>query len=217
MSSKSDNSREQGRRLAVRRLAVRRGERILFRGLDLDVAPGDVVWLRAANGYGKTSLLRVLAGLAKPEEGTIAWNGTVAGPVLYLAHANALKDDLTVEESLRHLVRLHALDRTDAHIDDAIRRLGSTARRHAPIRVLSQGQRRRVALMHLCLSDADTPWILDEPFDALDAEAAALVGGLIAGHAAGGGLVILTSHVAPAVGDHRDLRTVNLDAVVPSP
>jgi heme exporter protein A len=201
--------------LAVRGLAVRRGDRVLFRGFDLDVAPGDVVWLRAANGYGKTSLLRLLAGLAKPEAGTIAWTHMgdlgVTGTILYLAHANALKEDLTVEESLQHLVRLHALDRTNVAIVDAIRRFGLFTRRHAPIRTLSQGQRRRVALAHLCLSDATTPWILDEPFDALDADGAAIVGDLIAEHAAGGGLVVLTSHVPPAF-DDRLLRTVALDA-----
>ncbi len=211
MSSRSDNSRGHERRLVVRGLAVRRGDRVLFRDFDLDVAPGEVIWLRAANGYGKTSLLRLLAGLAKPESGSIAW--TVAGgPVLYLAHANALKDDLTVGESLRHLARLHALDRTDAAIVEAIHRLGLSARRHAPIRTLSQGQRRRVALAHLCLSDAMTPWILDEPFDALDADGAAVVGELIAGHAAGGGLVVLTSHVPPPALDGRALRTIALDA-----
>ena len=113
------------------------------------------MWLRAANGFGKTTLLRVLAGLAQPGAGSVEWRDDdgSAGPPLYLAHANALKDDLTVAESLRYLVHaLHGLDASDDSIGMAIRRLGLQAKPRAPIRTLSQGQRRRVALCRLCLS-----------------------------------------------------------------
>ena len=201
--------------LHVRALACRRGARTLFAGLDLDLEAGDAVWLRAANGYGKTTLLRVLAGLAKPASGTVEWTrGRVRSSrprLLYLAHANALKDDLTVAESLHHLAALHGLDAAPAAIDDAIRRFGLVSRRHAPIRTLSQGQRRRVALMRLCLSPPQATWLLDEPYDALDTAGVALVDGLLAAHVARGGNVLLTSHVPPSI-DGVALRAVSLDA-----
>jgi heme exporter protein A len=183
---------------------------VLFSAFDLDLAPGELIWLRAANGYGKTTLLRVLAGLAVPESGTIEWQPTRDAP-LYLAHANALKDDLTVAESLRYLVHLHGLDASDAAMAEAIRRFGLHARRHAPVRFLSQGQRRRVALMRLALSAPQSTWILDEPYDALDAEGVALVSRLLAEHATRGGNALLTSHVPPVI-DAVPIRTVHLDA-----
>ncbi len=204
--------RAAGRRLVVRGLACRRGERVLFTGFDLDLAPGELVWLRAANGYGKTTLLRVLAGLSAPESGTIEWQPTRGAP-FYLAHANALKDDLTVAESLRYMNRLHRLDASETAMTDAIRRFGLHARRNAPIRFLSQGQRRRVALTRLCLSDPQATWILDEPYDALDTEGVALVSRLLADHAARGGNALLTSHVPPVV-DGVPVRPVHLDAAM---
>ena len=205
-------------RLVVRGLACRRGERILFEDVDLDLRTGELVWLRAANGFGKTSLLRVLVGLAKPERGSVTWMPDRRSPngeasLLYLAHANALKDDLTVVESLRFLVALHGLDASDTAIAEAVRRMGLHAKRHAPVRALSQGQRRRVALCRLCLAPARTTWILDEPYDALDAEGVASIGGLLVEHAEAGGSVLFTSHVPPA---HAHLpagvlRSVRLD------
>lgn len=200
--------------LRLRGLACRRGERTLFHGFDLDLRSGELVWLRAANGYGKTTLLRVLAGLARPAAGSVEWpaaDSTASHPQpLYLAHANALKDDLTVVESVRHLADLHGLAASHAAIDDAVRRFGLHTRRHAPIRTLSQGQRRRVALTRLCLSSQAT-WLLDEPYDALDAVGATLVGDLLAAQVARGGSVLLTSHVAPSIADV-DVRAVALDA-----
>ena len=191
--------------LVVRGLACRRGERRLFEDLDLDLAAGELVWLRAANGYGKTTLLRVLAGLARSDAGTIEWHhGDVASggrpdSLLFLAHTNALKDDLTVAESVRLMVSLHGLAAGDRAVAAAIDRFGLHGRRDAPIRTLSQGQRRRVALTRLALSDPRATWILDEPYDALDVDGVALVSTLLAEHAAGGGNVLFTSHVSPVL------------------
>jgi len=201
--------------LKVRGLGCRRGGRLLFDGFDLDLGPSEVVWLRAANGYGKTSLLRILVGLSRPENGTIAWADDPAaqrgGSRVYLAHANALKEDLTIVESVADLVRLHGLDASAAAQADAIRRLGLASRRHAFVRTLSQGQRRRVALSRLCLTDPRATWLLDEPYDALDADGTATVAALLGEHVARGGSALLTSHVVPdAAGP--PLRTVQLDA-----
>ncbi len=196
--------------LLVRGLACRRGERVLFRDFDLDLGPGELVWLRAANGYGKTTLLRVIAGLAQPEAGTVSR----PAPLLFLAHTNALKDDLTVAESVRLMVDLHGLTASDAAMADAIERLGLRTRRDAPIRTLSQGQRRRVALIRLALSDPQATWILDEPYDALDVDGVALVSALLVEHATRGGNVLLTSHVQPVLVG-ATARVVTLDAGAP--
>jgi heme exporter protein A len=173
-------------------LACRRGDRVLFKGLDLRVQKGQVVWLRGANGRGKTSLLRLLAGLSTPEAGQVRR----VGKLLYVAHANALKEDLTVLESLRFLSRLHGLDVDDAALTEALRRFGMLTRRNAPVRTLSQGQRRRVALSRLALMPSPAVWVLDEPFDALDVEGIATLNEVITCHAQGGGAVVLTSHQA---------------------
>lgn len=178
--------------LAAVGLACRRGDRVLFRGLDLPVRRGEVVWLRGANGRGKTSLLRLLAGLSTPEAGQIRREGEL----LYVAHANALKEDLSVLESLRFLARLHGRDVDDTALTEALRQFGMATRRNAPVRTLSQGQRRRVALSRLALAPSPAVWVLDEPFDALDVEGIASLNEVISQHVRGGGAVVLTSHQA---------------------
>lgn len=184
--------------IGARALACRRGERLLFEGLDLDLRPGQVLWLRGANGRGKTSLLRLLAGLASPAGGEITRG---AGRFVYIAHANALKDDLSALENLQFLARLHGDPADAAAGSEALRRLGMGGRRNAPVRTLSQGQRRRVALARLALAAPGTLWILDEPYDALDADGCATLDTLLAGHARGGGAVVLTSHLPLALTD----------------
>ena len=185
-------------------LAGERGERRLFEGLALDLQAGSVTWLRGRNGRGKTTLLRLLAGLSTPADGSIRLLGQTlrqAGPEgrrqwLYIGHQNALKDDLTATEALGFLARLHGLPHDPAALKQALQRLGVLQRQHAPVRTLSQGQRRRVALARLVLSGAAPLWLLDEPFDALDSDGIEALNGVIADHAAGGGCVLLTSHQA---------------------
>lgn len=179
--------------LATHELACRRGERVLFRGLNLALRSGEIVWVRGANGQGKTSLLRLLAGLARPEAGRI--ESGAGRERVYVAHANALKDDLTVAESLMFLSRLHGFETGAQAHDLALRRFGLHSRRAAPVRTLSQGQRRRVALARLCTAPATALWLLDEPFDALDTEGVDALNTLLGEHAARGGSVLLTSHV----------------------
>lgn len=177
--------------LTVQGLACRRGERLLFRGLDFALLPGQVLWLRGRNGCGKTSLLRILAGLSSPEQGTVRQAGRPA----YLAHSNALKDDLSVLESLQFLALLHGGAADAATCSAALRRAGLHDRRHAPVRTLSQGQRRRVALSRLFMQASARVWILDEPFDALDSDAVATLNQALQEHARAGGGVVLTSHL----------------------
>jgi heme exporter protein A len=197
--------------LAVHDLACRRGDRVLFRGLAFEVRAGQVVWLRGANGLGKTSLLRVLAGLSSPESGRVERDSTQGRAPLYLAHANALKDDLSAIESLQFLARLQGHDASELELTEALRRFGIHQRRHAPVRTLSQGQRRRVALARLALSEDRPLWLLDEPFDALDADGCAALGEALGAHARAGGAVLLTSHLAFALDDPAPI-TLQLDA-----
>jgi heme exporter protein A len=183
-------------------VACRRGTRLLFSGLHLAVGAGEVVWLRGDNGRGKTSLLRLLSGLASPEEGQITWRGVpirkagsdYRAELVYIGHLNALKDDLTALESLRFMAQLHGRETDETALNEALRALGVHARRHAPTRALSQGQRRRVALARLWLERSPSLWLLDEPFDALDTTGIATLNGLLGAHAARGGAVVLTSH-----------------------
>lgn len=193
--------------LAFTDVACRRGNRQLFKGVNLAVAAGRAVWLRGRNGRGKTSLLRLACGLAQPASGQVAWGGVAlrragesAQQRLYIGHTNALKDDLTVLESLRFLARLHGRAHDAPALQAALQRVGMAARADAPVRTLSQGQRRRAALARLALERAPALWILDEPYDALDADGIACVDALLHEHLARGGSVLLTSHLSPGAG-----------------
>jgi heme exporter protein A len=183
-------------------LAGQRGDHTLFERLELALAPGSVTWLRGRNGCGKTSLLRLLAGLATPLAGEIEVGGaslrragsTWRKGLVYVAHHSALKDDLTAGEALRFLVELQGARPDAAALDAALQRMGVGASRSAPVRTLSQGQRRRVALARLALTLQAPLWLLDEPFDALDAAGVAALNALLTEHAAQGGATLLTSH-----------------------
>ena len=192
--------------LHARELAAQRGTRSLFAGLDLPVHAGEVVWLRGRNGQGKTTLLRLLAGLSSPAHGHIERSCGL----LYLAHHNALKDDLSVIESLRFLASLHGQACTEEHLQHALARLGMASRAHSLVRTLSQGQRRRAALARLALPDTPALWLLDEPIDALDDAGVVVLLELISQHAQGGGAVVLTSHQALAL-QQPTPRVVQLD------
>jgi heme exporter protein A len=185
-------------------LACRRGNRVLFKGVNLQLRAGQAVWLRGRNGRGKTSLLRLAAGLSVPEAGQVLWGSEAvrrandyAHRRVYIGHANALKEDLTVTESLRFLAHLHGRAHDAGSLAAALARVGMASRRDAPVRTLSQGQRRRAALARLALEREATLWILDEPYDALDVDGTACVTELLHEHLARRGAVLLTSHQHP--------------------
>ncbi|HET7864003.1 MAG TPA: cytochrome c biogenesis heme-transporting ATPase CcmA [Burkholderiaceae bacterium] len=203
--------------LTAHALGCRRGDRLLFAGFELEIHPGQVIWVRGANGRGKTSLLRLLAGLASPEQGEIKWTGTpntaAAHPaqrLVYIGHSNALKDDLTALESLQFMAQLHRRPAGPQALEDALRRCGMQGHRHAPVRTLSQGQRRRVALARLCLETEPLLWILDEPFDALDVQGVETLNSLLSSHAQRGGSAVLTSHLALSLSEPQPIA-VSLD------
>jgi heme exporter protein A len=203
-------------------LEGQRGERSLFRGLQLQLLPGEVVWLRGRNGRGKTTLLRLLAGLSSPAAGDIHVLGrplkrsddATHGTLLYLAHANALKDDLSASEALGFLAAVSGSPARPAQLREALARLGVAERARAPVRTLSQGQRRRVALARLALPEVPRIWLLDEPFDALDDAGVATLNALLSAHAAAGGATLLTSHQALSLQQPQP-RDFSLDPFAP--
>lgn len=206
-------------------VACRRGGRLLFAGLDETLSAGEMLWLRGGNGRGKTSLLRLVAGFAVPERGRILWGEVPARgdagfqrALTYIAHANALKDDLSAVEALGFLARIHGRPDDPARLRAALARLGLAGRERAPVRSLSQGQRRRVALARLALEEAPGLWVLDEPFDALDVAGTAALHALLAAHRARGGRVLLTSHHLHLDAQAADagFRILDLDAL-PAP
>ena len=185
-------------------LACERGGLRLFSDIGFSVAPGGLLRLRGANGSGKTTLLRTLAGLTRPAAGEVRWRGnaideTYRNEMLFIGHAPAVKDELTVAENLIFSCRLSGLKFSEEKIKDVLQQLGIRRLADLPARFLSQGQRKRAALARLALSSGVPLWLLDEPFSALDAEGIAQVSVLCDAHLAAGGMLVLTSHQDVAI------------------
>lgn len=188
--------------LEVLDLRCERGERALFDGLEFKLPPGALLRVAGANGSGKTSLLRILCGLALPARGDVRWQGESIRvlreeyhrQLVYIGHAPAVKDELTGRENLAVSCALGGVPAEDAVLRAALERVGLDGYADLPARHLSQGQRRRVALARLAASGATPLWILDEPFTALDATAVGCVQEMIAEHLERGGVAVFTSH-----------------------
>lgn len=187
-------------RLEVRRLECVRGDRLLFRDLDFQLDEGELLHVQGANGCGKTSLLRILAGLSQPESGEIHWQGrplrrqrlAFLRQMIYLGHHPGVKGELTPLENLRWIARLHNI-RRGFDLAGILAQAGLERHLETPARALSAGQRQRIALARLLLQEAIL-WILDEPFTSLDRTGIDWVHRLLDRHLERGGLVVLTSH-----------------------
>jgi heme exporter protein A len=187
--------------LSAHGLTCVRGDRPLFAGVDLSVGPGQWLHVRGANGSGKTSLLRLLAGLSRPEAGQVHWHGEPIASVaqdyhralLFLGHHAAVKEELTGAENLQLSAQLDGAEIGRAEVERALGRFGLKGREDLPVRVLSAGQKRRVLLARLMTRKAKL-WVLDEPFTALDARAVDMLCDLAREHLAQGGMAVITSH-----------------------
>lgn len=192
--------------LEARAISCVRGERELFSGLHLQVFAGQCLHIRGENGVGKTSLLRLLTGLASPDSGEVLWNShpikkeasEYHSKLLFLGHRDALKEDLSAIENLRMYTAIDGIALSEQDAFSALWRFGLKGREDLPVNCLSAGQKKRVLMARMVTRRAQV-WILDEPFNALDSHAAQELQGLIAEHLEGNGLVLLTSHQPLAI------------------
>jgi len=184
-----------------------KGGRQLFRGIQCTLRSGRWLHVAGANGIGKTSMLRMLCGLAPIESGDILWNGqsiraqrtTFQQDLCYLGHLNGLQESMTVQENLAFATALRGYAANAAQVSDTLARFGVAGRGQQLVRHLSQGQKRRVALSRLALTPARL-WVLDEPFVAMDDTGIRMLADLIAEHLGHGGLAVLTSHQPVDIG-----------------
>ena len=188
---------------SVSNLSCSRGDKRLFSGVSFALQPGEWLHLQGDNGVGKTSLLRLACGLSALEQGDICWQGLSVAKnadefranLAYLGHQLALKEDLSPLENLMTDAAIAGRPLTMAQAKTALVQLGLKGREHLPVRVLSQGQKRRTALTRLWVSTAKL-WILDEPFVALDTAAQNVLSDVINAHLRKQGMVLFTSHQA---------------------
>lgn len=193
--------------LSVRGLAVSRGDRVIFRGLEFRVASGELLHLHGANGAGKTTLLETLCGLRVPGEGCID-SAPAAAERHWLGHRNGLNPALSPLANLRFWCALNGAPADGA--TQALARMELRAQRHRPCGELSTGQRRRVALARLLV--APRPWwFLDEPLAGLDAAGIELTSRLLDEHLHAGGAAVVSSH-QPLPGAARVMRRLELGA-----
>ncbi|MCT8548869.1 cytochrome c biogenesis heme-transporting ATPase CcmA [Glaesserella parasuis] len=187
--------------LSLINIACERGETRLFEGCSLTISSGQWWQIEGHNGIGKTSLLRILAGLAVAAEGEVQWNGIKIqqqreqyyANLFYLGHHAGVKPELTAWENLRFFQKIQGLPLDDEALWNALGKVSLIGREDLPCSHLSAGQQRRVALAKLWLTKA-TLWILDEPFTAIDKKGVTELIAHIEQHCEQGGMVIFTSH-----------------------
>ena len=192
-------------------LSCIRGERLVFSGLDFTVEPGSVLALTGNNGSGKTSLLRVMAGLTHPIAGELAWHdGSVAdnperhhNRINFVGHLDAVKAVLSAYENLQIWASLNG--GTDKTISIALRKMGLKGLENTPGRYLSAGQKRRVSLARLVASRAKL-WLLDEPTIALDSASVDALRDLITEHRNSGGMTIVANNIDLGIKDTTELN-----------
>ena len=184
------------RSLVLTALAGKRGEKLLFSGVDLIVRPGEIAELRGANGAGKTTLLMIVAGIVRQASGTVTIEGSdpegrPETDIGYLSHRSAIKSRLSVSENLAFWTAINGGNR--AGIEPALETVGLAPIAGLDAGHLSAGQTRRLALARLLLAGRPV-WLMDEPTSALDAQGEKLVATLIDAHLDRGGLVLAATH-----------------------
>ena len=214
----SPTTEKQATSLEGDRLCAQRGPATLFAEVSFAVRDGSALVVTGRNGSGKTTLLRMLAGLTAPAAGEIRWRRSVARPfdvrlraaVAFNGHLPALKDELTAEENLAEWISLGDRPPAPVAIRDALAAVALERSRALPVRLLSQGQRRRIGLARLRLSRRPL-WILDEPLTALDGEGIDVLRGLLDTHLEGGGVCVAASHQPLPIATERQ-QSLRLEA-----
>jgi heme exporter protein A len=203
--------------LAARDLTCIRNDRTLFSGLSFQLQRAQALLLEGRNGSGKTSLMHILCGTRRPEQGQVSWNDETIqelgsqyhAAMAYLGHKDGVKLDLTLMENLIIAKNLGNSD-AEALPSQALEQLELAGYEDIPARHLSAGQRRRVALARLLLSRAPL-WLLDEPFTSLDKHGIKIVETLVKRHLSNGGMLVMTSHHAVDFGSFT-VQRINLSA-----
>lgn len=179
-----------------------RGERLVFSKLDFDLEPGGALVLVGRNGAGKSSLLRMMAGLLRPYSGEMFWNDAPIHDdmddhrerIHYVGHHDAIKPVLSVKENLRFWAGLRSdAQQAERHMENALNVFDITHLMDVPGRFLSAGQKRRANLARILTSPAPI-WLLDEPTTALDVQTIAKLEKAIETHRQSGGMVVLSTH-----------------------
>ncbi len=197
--------------LVANALTCIKRDRILFENLQLTLNRGELLYLRGPNGAGKTSLLRLLTGLSVPESGNVTFDGTsVRSPhsgfceaSIYLGHKSGLSSALSAIDNLSYWCSQHNVSASKNAVFNVLEQVGLVGLEDIPVRMLSAGQQRRVALSRLWLKPA-TFWLLDEPFTALDVDGVAMLEDKFAAHIREDGAIITTSHqpLSERAGEH---------------
>jgi len=210
--------------LRVSHLSCSRGNKPLFADVSFELQAGQALHLEGDNGVGKTSLLRIICGLSPADAGEVRWHdktiqqnaAAFRSSLFYLGHGLSLKEELSALENLMSDAAVSGRTLSQQQALVALARMGLRGREHLPLRVMSQGQKRRTALARLLASQAPL-WVLDEPFVALDVKAVDGLRGLLAEHVANGGMVLFTSHqpvtLTRANGSSVDVQTYRLRGV----
>jgi heme exporter protein A len=206
-------------RLSASDLACRRGGRDVFTGVTFAVEAGTALAIRGRNGAGKSSLLRLVAGLIRPAGGAITLDGgdgesTIGEQAHYLGHQDALKPALSVTENLRFWSAF--LGGSAGGVEPALAAIGLDALADLPAAYLSAGQRRRLSIARL-LAVKRALWLLDEPTSALDAAAQSRLAAIMRQHLAGGGIILAATHGDLGLGtiNELDLDRTPADAAAP--
>lgn len=204
MSNNSKPSDNNLRELRIDNVCCWKGEKCLFQQVSFTLKSGEITQLEGENGVGKTSLMRIIAGLSRPEVGDVRWCGqsiysspdSYHANLLYIGHKPGLKDVLTAAENLSFYQETIGEHNPQA-VYDALSKIGLQSRENIPVRQLSAGQQRRVALARLHLSKAKV-WLLDEPFTAIDKKGVEDLVALFKAHCNQGGIILFTSHQSVA-------------------